>query len=99
MVTYYNCDKGEKKVPIGRPIHNTQIYIISGGKLCGIGVPGELCIAGDGLARGYLNRPELTAEKFIENPYGEGRIYRSGDLAQLAAGWEYYSILDVLTSR
>ncbi|AEY66121.1 non-ribosomal peptide synthetase [Clostridium sp. BNL1100] len=82
VVTYYNCDKGEKTIPIGCPIHNTQIYIINGGKLCGIGVPGELYIAGDGLARGYLNRPELTAEKFIENPYGEGRIYRSGDLAR-----------------
>ena len=69
-------------IPIGKPVENTQIYIISGGKLCGVGVPGELCIAGDGLARGYLNRPELTAEKFIENPYGEGRIYRSGDLAR-----------------
>ncbi|MEF7638827.1 hypothetical protein V4W82_31090, partial [Bacillus thuringiensis] len=40
------------------------------------------CIAGDGLARGYLNRPELTAEKFIDNPFGEGKLYRSGDLAR-----------------
>ncbi|MEF7671737.1 hypothetical protein, partial [Bacillus thuringiensis] len=40
------------------------------------------CIAGDGLARGYLNRPELTAEKFIDNPFGEGQLYRSGDLAR-----------------
>ena len=50
--------------------------------LCGIGIPGELCIAGDGLARGYLNQPELTAEKFVDNPYGEGKLYRSGDLAR-----------------
>ena len=67
---------------IGTAIPTLKIYIMSGGKLCGIGVPGELCIAGDGLARGYLNRPELTAEKFIENPYGEGRMYRTGDLAR-----------------
>ncbi|MCL2121306.1 MAG: amino acid adenylation domain-containing protein [Clostridiales bacterium] len=69
-------------IPIGRPIENTQIYILSGLQLCGIGVPGELCIAGAGLARGYLNQPELTAEKFIRNPFGEGRLYRSGDLAR-----------------
>ena len=45
-------------------------------------MPGELCIAGDGLARGYLNRPELTEEKFVKNPYGEGMLYRSGDLVR-----------------
>ncbi|MBP5580948.1 MAG: AMP-binding protein, partial [Ruminococcus sp.] len=67
---------------IGKPIANAQAYILSGDVLCGIGVPGELCIAGDGLARGYLNRPELTAEKFVKNPFGEGRMYRSGDLAR-----------------
>jgi aryl carrier-like protein len=43
---------------------------------------GELCIAGDGVARGYLNSPELTAEKFVDNPFGEGKMYRSGDLAR-----------------
>ena len=69
-------------VPIGKPIANTQVYILNGMNLCGIGIPGELCIAGDGVARGYLNRPELTAEKFIPNPYGEGKLYRSGDLAR-----------------
>jgi amino acid adenylation domain-containing protein len=69
-------------IPIGKPISNTQIYILQGSRLCGIGVPGELCIAGDGLARGYLNRPELTAEKFIDNPFGKGKLYRSGDLAR-----------------
>jgi NRPS condensation-like uncharacterized protein/acyl carrier protein len=56
--------------------------MLNGIKLCGIGIPGELCIAGDGLARGYLNRPELTKEKFIKNPYGKGRLYRTGDLAR-----------------
>ncbi|MBE5929370.1 MAG: amino acid adenylation domain-containing protein, partial [Lachnospiraceae bacterium] len=71
-----------QNIPIGKPISNTQIYIVQGNNLCGIGVPGELCIAGDGLARGYLNRPELTAEKFVVNPYGEGRMYHTGDLAR-----------------
>jgi len=80
--TYYNCKAEKKTVPIGKPINNTQIFIVSGEKLCGIGIPGELYIAGDGLARGYLNRPELTEEKFISNPYGKGKMYRTGDLAR-----------------
>ncbi|NLD45892.1 MAG: amino acid adenylation domain-containing protein, partial [Clostridiaceae bacterium] len=67
---------------IGKPIANTQIYIMNGMNLCAVGVPGELCISGAGVARGYLNREELTAEKFIDNPYGEGKLYRTGDLAR-----------------
>ncbi|MEE1057310.1 MAG: amino acid adenylation domain-containing protein, partial [Acutalibacteraceae bacterium] len=69
-------------VPIGKPKDNCKIYILNENTLCGIGVPGELCITGDGLARGYLNQPELTAEKFVDNPFGEGKMYRSGDLAR-----------------
>ena len=84
--SYWNAPPDIKRVParipIGRPIFNTQIYILNGAELCGIGIPGELCIAGDGLARGYLNRPELTAEKFVPNPFGNGRMYRTGDLAR-----------------
>jgi len=69
-------------VPIGKPAFNSKVYILHGMNLCGLGISGELCIAGDGLARGYLNQPELTAEKFIDNPYGEGKLYRTGDLAR-----------------
>ncbi|TAN35178.1 amino acid adenylation domain-containing protein, partial [Patescibacteria group bacterium] len=71
--------------PIGQPIANTRIYILDGGhQIQPPGIPGELCIAGQGLARGYLNRPELTAEKFIEvELFGTiERIYKTGDLAR-----------------
>ncbi|WP_268624671.1 non-ribosomal peptide synthetase [Paenibacillus alvei] len=71
-------------VPIGRPISNTAIYIVNErNDLQPIGVSGELCVAGEGLVRGYLNRPELTAQKFVDNPFVPGeRMYRTGDLAR-----------------
>ena len=82
FTTTYDIPVGFEMIPIGKPIANTKIYIMNENNLCGIGVPGELCTAGDGVARGYLNRPELTAEKFVKNPYGEGKMYRTGDLAR-----------------
>ena len=69
-----------QRVPIGKPIDNVNIHILQGTRLCGIGVPGELCISGDSLALEYLNRPELTAEKFTQ--VGSARVYRTGDLAR-----------------
>ncbi|EJV87812.1 non-ribosomal peptide synthetase [Bacillus cereus] len=73
-----------KNVPIGKPVTNSTAYIMDKhNKLLPIGVPGELCVGGDGVARGYLNREDLTNEKFILNPYVEGeRIYKTGDLAR-----------------
>ena len=69
-------------IHIGKPIANTQIYITDKYmQITPIGVTGELCIAGDGVGAGYLNRPELTAEKFIDNPFGKGKLYKTGDLA------------------
>ncbi|QLE40070.1 amino acid adenylation domain-containing protein [Nostoc sp. C052] len=68
--------EGATNIPIGRPLSNTQIYILDSQlQPVPIGTPGELYIGGDGLARGYLNRPELTKEKFIPNPFegAEGR--------------------------
>ena len=69
-------------VPIGKPIANTQVYVVDKYmQPVPVGVTGELCIAGDGVGGGYLNRPALTAEKFIPNPFGDGPLYKTGDLA------------------
>ncbi|MGE5398815.1 MAG: amino acid adenylation domain-containing protein [Ignavibacteriales bacterium] len=81
--TIYKFSNKAKKVLIGRPIANTQIYIVDQNlKLVPAGHSGEICIAGDGLARGYLFKEELTKEKFISNPFGKGRLYRTGDLGR-----------------
>ena len=78
--SYAKIENGD--ITIGKPIANTQIYILDSHlDLVPIGVTGELCIAGDGVGAGYLNRPELTAEKFVDNPFGEGKLYKTGDLA------------------
>ena len=86
---FYQIPKGRLKsgsVPIGRPVANTQIYILDSHlQPVPIGVPGELHVGGDGLARGYLNRPDLTAEKFIPNPFSAepgARLYKTGDLVR-----------------
>lgn len=75
----------ENDLSIGRPIFNTQIYILDSYlKPVPIGIPGELYIAGDGLARGYLNQPQLTSQQFIPNPFSNkagARLYKTGDLA------------------
>jgi thioesterase domain-containing protein len=77
-------DDSSGAVPIGRPIPSARAYILDrAGELAPRGAPGELCIGGPQLAQGYLNRPELTAERFIPDPFAPGeRLYRTGDLVR-----------------
>ncbi|MDX6694480.1 MAG: hypothetical protein QOF02_2083 [Blastocatellia bacterium] len=101
-VTYWRCaaEERQRSVPIGRPIANTEIYVLDDEMApTPVGVAGELHIGGVGLGRGYWRRAKLTAEKFVPHPYsatGGERLYRSGDLAKYGSDGriEYLGRLD-----
>jgi amino acid adenylation domain-containing protein len=80
------CDAFADRLPVGRPVQNTEVYLLDDdGQPVPVVVPGELHIGGAGLARGYINRPALTAEKFVPHPFSRepgARLYKTGDLAR-----------------
>ncbi len=81
-VTYYDCGETERDpVPIGKPVDNTRIYVLDGSlQPVPSGVTGQICIAGANVGQGYLGDPERTAVKFVNDPFGEGKLYLTGDL-------------------
>ncbi len=80
--TVYPIQGDEKIIPIGKPITNSTTYVMADNHLCPIGVSGELWVGGDGIAKGYLNNDSLTKEQFVQNPFGEGLVYKTGDLVK-----------------
>ncbi|ADL45991.1 non-ribosomal peptide synthetase [Micromonospora aurantiaca (nom. illeg.)] len=93
--TWFDASKGwpGAYVPIGRPMPNRQIRVVDANlDLVPMGVPGEILITGAGVADGYLNRPELTAQRFVTDPYGGGTAYRTGDLGR----WNAAGALEIL---
>ncbi|HRQ25328.1 MAG TPA: amino acid adenylation domain-containing protein, partial [Anaerolineales bacterium] len=85
-VSHWTCHPGESRhsIPLGRPVANTRLYVLDEHlQPTPIGIPGELHIAGIQVGRGYLNRPELTAEKYVKDPFHGGRMYKTGDLCRI----------------
>ncbi|MDP3562805.1 MAG: amino acid adenylation domain-containing protein, partial [Legionellaceae bacterium] len=82
-VTAFACERGMDVVCIGKPIQNIKVYVLDPGLApLPVGTVGELYIGGVGLSLGYLNQPELTKARFIPNPFGAGRLYKTGDLVR-----------------
>ncbi len=93
VATMTECVPDGERPSIGRPVPNTRCYVLDAHmQLVPPGVPGELFIGGVGVTRGYLDRPELTAERFVSNPFGEGHLYRTGDRVR----WLRHGDLDFL---
>ncbi len=81
--TYYFIGNNESRsyIPIGKPIYNNEIYITSKDmQIMPVGIPGEICIAGNSVSRGYLNNSEKTGKSFMDNPFKKGRLYKTGDI-------------------
>lgn len=82
-----------KKIPIGKPVYNTKAYVLNAkGMQQGMYMQGELCVTGLAISNGYLNLPELTRQRFVENPFGDGTMLRTGDIVQ----WNYRGELEYI---
>ncbi|MFH0733031.1 MAG: amino acid adenylation domain-containing protein [bacterium] len=93
VVTSYTCGNIKGKVPIGKPINNTQIFLLDKKmELVPIGFLGDLYIGGHNMAIGYINKPELTNEHFVANLLGDGKLYKTGDIAK----WDFNGELEFL---
>ncbi|MGE5458644.1 MAG: non-ribosomal peptide synthetase, partial [Methanococcaceae archaeon] len=96
VTSYTLCgqnDELQAKIPVGRPINNTQIFLLDKEmRFVPAGLPGDLYIGGYNVANGYINNIPLTNERFIQNPFGTGRLYKSGDIAR----WDYNGCLEFL---
>ncbi|MBR6985458.1 MAG: amino acid adenylation domain-containing protein [Ruminococcus sp.] len=99
MVTQWEYNPGDivpDRIPVGRPLANVCTYIVDNERLCGFNIAGELLIGCDGISPGYVNNKELNEKQFIKNPFGKGKIYRSGDLCRMLpdGNIEYISRID-----
>ena len=84
-----NKNISSSEITIGKPFCNTHIYILNSDLgLCPIGIEGEICISGDGLAKGYINNSSATQKAFIKNPFGDGLLYRTGDIGKYNSNGE-----------
>lgn len=81
-----------KKIPIGKPVANTKVYVLRDDKICGMYMSGELCVTGMAVSNGYLNNPELNEKVFVNNPFGNGKMLMTGDIVQ----WNYNGDLEYI---
>ncbi len=93
--TYYDLDRHDERsiVPIGKPVANNQICILDGNlQLVPLNLAGEICIAGASVARGYINNREKTEHAFIRNPFGKGRLFKTGDIGR----WQEDGTIEIM---
>lgn len=104
LCTQFEVDKYYEQVPVGKPIYNTEAYILDkNNNICAVGVPGELCLSGIQISNGYLNNQEMNVKSFLDNPFKHNeyteKMYRTGDLAKWVDEEGTISILGRMDSQ